>query len=282
MAVYAVGDIQGCYAPLSRLLENINFDPAQDTLWCVGDLVNRGPDSLEVINLLKSLKNQCVSVLGNHDLHLLSMVYGIRTPRPNDTLNKILESPQVDEIAHWLRQLPLLHHDAKSGHLLCHAGIYPWWTLEQAVNHADEVSTLLRDDSAVKKLLSTIYGNSPNKWRDDLGPKQRRRFIINAFTRMRFVSPKGRLNFSHSGYQGLLRKNRLPWFKIPNPSLDHYKVIFGHWSAAGLKNKKRYLGLDTGCVWGRHMTMVKLPEIPTTKKIKKSDIFICPNINSPS
>lgn len=271
MAYYAVGDIQGCYDPLARLLDQVNFDTNKDTLLCVGDLVNRGPKSLKTLRLLKSLNNQCVTVLGNHDIHLLSMIYGIRQPRPNDTLNKILKAHDAPELADWLRARPLLVVNKKRKFALCHAGIYPWWTLDQAEQNAATVERIFQNETKCIRLLSRIYSNKPSKWSDDFGKVQQRRFIINAFTRMRFCSPKGHLNLTESGYHGKSRKNRVPWFTIENNSLSQYRVIFGHWSALGLLNTPRHLCLDTGSVWGREMTMAKLPKRPNKDVILYTD-----------
>ncbi len=262
MAYYAVGDIQGCYDPLAKLLEKVNFDTSKDTLLCVGDLINRGPKSLKTLRLLKSLNNQCVTVLGNHDIHFLSMLYGVRTPRPNDTLTKSLQAHDAPEIGDWLRQQPLMVVNRKRRFVLCHAGIYPWWTLQQAQELADEVHNIFKQQKKCIKLLKKIYNNKPSKWDDNLAKVQRQRFIINAFTRMRFCSPKGHLNLTESGYSGKSRKNRLPWFQYTNQSLKDYRVIFGHWSALGLMNTPHHLALDTGCVWGREMTMAKIPKSP--------------------
>ena len=258
MAVYAVGDIQGCYAPLQRLLEKVNFDQSRDTLWCVGDLVNRGPDSLDVLRFLKTIEKQCVTVLGNHDLHLLSMIYDVRKPRSSDTLKAVLQAPDLDELSFWLRNQPLMFEDTARKSILCHAGIYPWWSRKQARKRAAEVEAVLRNEHRCIKFLKKLYGNKPSKWKKSLGKTRRRRFIINAFTRMRFCSPVGHLNLTESGYIGKSRKNRIPWFEIPNPGTEGYRVIFGHWSALGLLNTERHLCLDTGYVWGRHMTMAKL------------------------
>jgi len=260
MAYYAVGDIQGCYDPLIKLLDKVNFDTSKDTLLCVGDLVNRGPRSLDTLRLLKSIENQCVISLGNHDIHLLSMLYGIREPRPNDTLNKIIEAHDAIEIADWLRNQPLLSVNKKRRFVLCHAGIYPWWGLTEAQSYAKEVQAVFSNQKKCIKLLKRIYNNQPSKWNDNLGKIQRRRFIINAFTRMRFCSPKGHLNLTESGYNGKSRKNRMPWFHYKNQSLNDYRVIFGHWSALGLMNTRNFLALDTGCVWGREMTMARIPK----------------------
>lgn len=260
MALYAVGDIQGCYDQLQKLLDKVNFDPAGDTLYCVGDLVNRGPKSLKILRFLSKMGSSCTAVLGNHDIHLLSMIYGVRTPRPNDTLSKILEAKDVIDLAEWLRHLPLLVHDKEYKLLMCHAGIYPWWTIKQAKENAKEVERIFKDEDKCIKLLHKIYSNKPSKWQETLGKTQRRRFTINAFTRMRFCSPRGHLNLTESGYSGKVRKNRVPWFNISNPSLSEHRVIFGHWSALGLMVSDQFISLDTGCVWGREMTMAKIPK----------------------
>ena len=262
MAHYAVGDIQGCYDPLVKLLDRVNFDQSKDTLYCVGDLVNRGPKSLKTIRLLKSLKNQCVSVLGNHDIHLLSMMYGVREHRPNDTLRKVIDAPDAQEIADWLRNLPLLYINESRHFLMCHAGIYPWWTLKQAKKFALDVEDVFKNEDQCVKLLKRIYNNDPTKWTSGLGNIRQQRFTINAFTRMRFCSPKGHLNFSESGFTGKISHNRIPWFMIPNKSTQEYRIIFGHWSAVGLLNTPSHLALDTGFVWGREMTMAKIPKNP--------------------
>jgi len=263
MAHYAVGDIQGCYDPLSRLLDQVNFDTSKDTLLCVGDLVNRGPKSLKTLRLLKSLENQCISALGNHDIHLLSMMYEVRKPRHHDTLKKIIDAPDAQELANWLRTRPLFHVDSERKYALCHAGVYPWWSLKEAQQNAQEVEEIFQNEKKCIKLLKRIYSNDPSKWSNDLSKLHRRRFTINAFTRMRFCSPKGHLNLTESGYQGKTRKNRVPWFNFSNDSLKEYRVIFGHWSALGLLNTHQHLCLDTGYVWGREMTLAKIPKRST-------------------
>lgn len=267
MALYAIGDIQGCYDPLQRLLEQVNFDPAKDTLWSVGDIVNRGPESLKVIRFLKSLENQCVTVLGNHDIHLLSLIYDVRKPRSSDTLLPILNAPDLDDLSYWLRRRPLMVQNEDYKSVLCHAGIYPWWTRKQASKRAAEVEAVFQNEHHCIKLLKKIYSNSQRKWNKQLGSTPRKRFIINAFTRMRFCSPEGYLNLTESGYSGKIRKNRIPWFTVPNPDFVDYRVVFGHWSALGLLNTDRHLGLDTGYAWGRSMTLAKLPKNPK-KKVK--------------
>jgi bis(5'-nucleosyl)-tetraphosphatase (symmetrical) len=267
MATYAVGDLQGCYEPLARALDSVNFDQSKDTLLCVGDLVNRGPHSLKVLNFLRSLEKQCISVLGNHDIHLLSMIYGVREPKTNDTFTDVLDAPNLPEICEWLRQQPLMIVDDNRKYIVCHAGIYPWWTLSQAKSYANEVAAVFQTEKKLKKMLRKLYGNTPRKWHDDLQGSVRHRFIINAFTRMRFCTPKGNLNFSESGYRGKVRKNRFPWFLQQDSSFSEYRIVFGHWSALGFLNTGNYLGLDTGYVWGRSLTLAKIPKKPN-KKIK--------------
>ena len=274
MALYAIGDIQGCYDPLARLLDAVNFDSSKDTLYCVGDLVNRGSDSLGVVKLLKSLKNQCVTVLGNHDIHLLSMFYGVRKYRHRDTFEDIINDSSAADITQWLRQQPLMVVNQEHGFIMAHAGIYPWWTLAQAQARAADVQQCLRDEDKCIKLLKRIYNNKPTRWSEDLGKIKRRRFTINAFTRMRFVSPQGHLNFSKSDFDGKPHKNRVPWFEINNPSTGQYRIIFGHWSALGLLDTPQHLCLDTGYVWGRHMTMARIDK-PDIKQ--KTQLIIAAN-----
>jgi len=273
MAYYAVGDIQGCYDPLSRLLDQVNFDQSKDTLLCVGDLVNRGPDSLNTLRFLKSLNKQCITVLGNHDIHLLAMLYGIRSPRHSDTLDEILNAPDSQDIADWLRNKPLYVVNEKRKFVMSHAGIYPWWTMEDAKNKARSVEKTFQDEAKCIHLLKKIYSNEPSRWDDQLSNVEKARFIINAFTRMRFCSPGGHLDFTESGYKGKSTTNRLPWFEFYNPYFKDYRVIFGHWSALGLLNTRQHLALDSGCVWGNHMTLAKIPKRPD-KKIK---LFTEPN-----
>ena len=273
MAYYAVGDIQGCYDPLVRLLDKVNFDQSKDTLLCVGDLVNRGPQSLNVLRFLKSLENQCITVLGNHDIHLLAMLYGIRQPRHSDTLEKILKAPDSQEISDWLRSKPLFVINERRKFVMAHAGIYPWWGMSDAIKYSNKIQKKFKDEESCIQLLKKIYSNNPTKWSNKLTKIQKQRFTINAFTRMRFCSPKKHLNFSESGYIGKSRKNRLPWFEFTNDDFTNYRIIFGHWSALGLLNTRQHLALDTGCVWGKHMTLAKIPKNPD-KKVK---IFTEPN-----
>ncbi len=283
MALYAVGDIQGCYEHLSRLLERVNFDPADDILVCVGDLVNRGPESARTLDLVIGMGDRCQVVLGNHDIHFLALHYGVRSPKVNDTLIPLLKHEGANDYAKWLRKQPLLRVDEERKLIFCHAGIYPWWGLDMAQQRAREVEAVFAKRKKCIKLLNKIYSNQPSKWTEDLGPVARMRFSINAFTRMRFVSPKGHLNLTESGYSGRSRKNRLAWFDIANPYIADYKVVFGHWSALGLLNRPNVLCLDTGCVWGRELTMAKIPKNPNKiiKIFQTSSAEAWPIIQSP-
>lgn len=265
MAIYAVGDIQGCYDPLRRVLDKASFDADKDTLYCVGDLVNRGPSSAAVLRFLRSLNKSCVTVIGNHDIHLLSMYYGIRSPKASDTMVDVLNAPDAQELCDWVRQQRLIQVNKERQFVVTHAGIYPWWSIKQAKSYAKEIHKVLRDEEKCKKMLNKVYGNRPSKWDEDLHGIQRKRFIMNAFTRMRFVSPVGHLNLSETGYEKKSRKNRLPWFSIENPRVTDYKMVCGHWSTLGLVNKKSLLALDTGCVWGNEMTLAKIKSKPLEK-----------------
>lgn len=257
MSIYAIGDIQGCHEELQRLLETIHFDPAQDALWFVGDLVNRGPGSLEVLRLVKSLGDRAVTVLGNHDLHLLAVAEGIGKLHSSDTLDGILNAPDRDELLHWLRHQRLLH--AEGGHVLVHAGLLPQWTVAQAQALAREVESALRsDDYAV--FLEKMYGNTPHGWDDGLEGYKRLRVIVNAFTRLRICTPQGEMEFRFKGEVENIPPGYLPWFEVPQRCSRDATVIFGHWSALGLKVEPGVVALDTGCLWGGPMTAIRLED----------------------
>jgi bis(5'-nucleosyl)-tetraphosphatase (symmetrical) len=257
MAIYAVGDVQGCCAELRQVLEQVRFDPAHDRLWLVGDLVNRGPDSLGVLRLVKSLGDSAITVLGNHDLHLLAVAEGIGELHHTDTLDEILAAPDRDELLHWLRNRPLLH--AQDGHVLVHAGLLPQWSVAQAASLAREVEAALRGDDYAA-FLGHMYGNSPHNWDDSLTGYKRLRVIVNAFTRMRICTPDGRMEFRFKGEVQDTPEGYLPWFDVPGRKSAGSTVIFGHWSALGLLNRKDVVALDTGCLWGGPMSAVRLDD----------------------
>jgi bis(5'-nucleosyl)-tetraphosphatase (symmetrical) len=257
MATYAVGDIQGCYAELQQLLERIRFDPAQDRLWLVGDLVNRGPDSLRVLRLVKSLGERAITVLGNHDLHLLAVAEGTAELHRSDTLDEILDAPDRDELLTWLRHQRLMY--AEGDYVLVHAGLMPQWSVKQASKLAREVEKALRgDDYAV--FLARMYGNTPHNWDDELDGYKRLRVIVNAFTRLRVCTPQGEMEFRFKGEVEKIPDGFLPWFEVSERKSRKATVIFGHWSALGLKVTPKVIALDTGCLWGGPMTAIRLED----------------------
>jgi bis(5'-nucleosyl)-tetraphosphatase (symmetrical) len=257
MAIYAVGDIQGCHAELVQLLETIRFDQAADKLWLVGDLVNRGPGSLEVLRLVKSLGDNAITVLGNHDLHLLAVAEGVADLHRSDTLDEVLNAHDRDELLHWLRNQRLLH--AEEGYVLVHAGLLPQWSVEQAVNLAREVEQSLRDDNHAV-FLARMYGNAPHSWDDNLAGYKRLRVIVNAFTRMRICTNDGEMEFKFKGEVENIPAGYQPWFDVPGRASKDASVIFGHWSALGLKVEPRIIALDTGCLWGGPLSAIRLED----------------------
>src|SRR3989338_10114432 len=257
MAIYAVGDVQGCYAELVRLLEDTRFDPAADKLWLVGDLVNRGPGSLEVLRLIRSLGDSAITVLGNHALHLLAVAEGIGELHRTDTLDEILNAPDRDELLHWLRNQRLLH--AQDGYVLVHAGLLPQWSVAQAESLAREVETALQDKDYAT-FLKRMYGNTPHSWDDDLTGDKRLRVIVNAFTRMRICTKEGEMEFKFKGEVENIPAGYLPWFDIPRRASSKATVICGHWSALGLLVTDKVIALDTGCLWGGPMSAVRLED----------------------
>lgn len=257
MSIYAVGDIQGCYAELQQLLEQIRFDPAQDQLWLVGDLVNRGPDSLQVLRLVKSLGESAITVLGNHDLHLLAVAAGTVTLHYSDTLDEVLAAPDSEELLTWLRQQRLLHvHDE---HVLVHAGLLPQWSVKQALSLAHEVEDALRGNDYVT-FLARMYGNSPRGWDSDMRGYKRLRVITNAFTRMRVCTEQGEMEFKFKGEINSIPHGYFPWFDVPERASANATMVFGHWSALGLKVEPHVIALDTGCLWGGPMTAIRLED----------------------
>lgn len=257
MAIYAVGDVQGCHAELVQMLDQIAFDPAADQLWLVGDLVNRGPGSLEVLRLVKSLGDSAITVLGNHDLHLLAVAEGVAELNDIDTLDEILAAPDRDELLHWLRNQRLLH--VQDGYVLVHAGLLPQWSVAQAASLAREVEAALRSDDYAT-FLARMYGNAPHQWDDELSGYKRLRVIVNAFTRMRICTQEGEMEFRFKGEVEHIPAGYMPWFDIPRRASHDATVIFGHWSALGLLLRKNILALDTGCLWGGPMSAVRLED----------------------
>ncbi|MDH3275737.1 MAG: symmetrical bis(5'-nucleosyl)-tetraphosphatase [Gammaproteobacteria bacterium] len=258
MAIYAIGDIQGCYDPFRKLLDALEFDAGKDTLWLTGDLVNRGPKSLKTLRFVRSLGDSAITVLGNHDLHLLALSVGkIRYGQRFETLDNILKASDCDELMDWLRHRPLAHYDKSLGTLLVHAGVHPRWSAKKTMARAAEVESVLQGSKG-KALLGKMYGNAPTQWSNDLTGYRRLRFIVNCLTRMRMVTRKMRLNFAHSGSPWRARKDLVPWYDVGDPAWAGTRVVFGHWSSLGLVVLPEMISLDTGCVWGRQLTAVRL------------------------
>ena len=257
MATYAIGDIQGCYTELLRLLEQICFDPAIDKLWLVGDLVNRGPDSVNVLRLIKSLGDAAIAVLGNHDLHLLAVAEGAAKLHRCDTLHDILDAPDRDELLTWLRAQRLLY--VEDEFVLVHAGLLPSWTVAQAQQLAHEAEAALAGKHYYDFLVQ-MYGNHPDHWEDDLSGYKRLRVITNACTRMRVCTLRGEMEFKFKGEVHNVPEGYMPWFDVPGRASANATVVCGHWSALGLKVAPQVIALDTGCLWGGALSAVRLED----------------------
>lgn len=257
MATYAIGDIQGCYDQLRQLLDRVAFDPSRDALWLAGDLVNRGPQSLAVLRFLRGLGDRAVITLGNHDLHLLVVAAGVRKPHAGDTLDELLTAPDRDELLDWLRRQRLMHVDA--GYAMVHAGLLPQWSVPQALMLAREVEAVLQGPD-YGEFLQHLYGNEPRHWRDDLRGYGRLRIVVNAMTRLRLCTDDGTMEFAHKAALADAPAGYRPWFDIPGRASRGTPLIFGHWAALGLMLRDNLLGIDSGCVWGRQLTAVRLED----------------------
>jgi len=257
MSTYAIGDIQGCYDSLMELLGSFGFDAARDRLWLVGDLVNRGGQSLAVLRFVAGLGPRAVTVLGNHDIHLLMVASGMTRKRGGDTFDDVLDAPDRDELLGWLRRQPLLH--TEGGHVMVHAGILPQWPLEDAVALARETESRLAGPGYLD-FFAELYGNDPVAWDPALTGHARARFAVNVFTRMRLVDADGNLDFTHKGSLARAPVGLVPWFDSPLRVPMRASILFGHWSALGLVERPGVLGLDTGCVWGRQLTAFRLED----------------------
>jgi bis(5'-nucleosyl)-tetraphosphatase (symmetrical) len=257
VTTYAIGDVQGCYASLMRLLERIDFDSGRDVLWFVGDLVNRGPDSLSVLRFVRGLGNRAVTVLGNHDLHLLAIYEGVRNARSKDTLAAVLAAPDCAELMDWLAHRALLHVDDELGFAMVHAGIPSIWSLARAETLARELEAVLRGP-ARREFLGDMYGNDPALWREDLSGNARLRTITNYFTRMRVLDADGRLNLEFSGPPAAAPVGYRPWFEDYRAAQLPVRLVFGHWAAlSGECDVPGLFALDTGCVWGGRLTALQ-------------------------
>jgi len=256
MAVYAIGDLQGCLDSYLELLDRLALTPT-DKIWLTGDLVNRGPKSLETLRYVKSQGEQVITVLGNHDLHLLALASGRFAAKPNPTLQPILHADDRDELLDWLLRRPLLHRDDDLGWVMVHAGIHPRWDIDQAEKLAREAEAVLTGPDHLG-FIQHMYGNHPDNWDDGLAGYDRTRFIINVFTRMRFCDRDGRLDYLHKGPIGSQGSGLFPWFELEQSTGVSHKIVFGHWSALGRGGNGQNHGIDTGCLWGSRLTAIRL------------------------
>ena len=263
MATYAIGDVQGCYEQLRTLLAQLRFEPRRDRLWFCGDLVNRGPASAEVLRFARGLDDRVVAVLGNHDLHLLAAAYGKRPLRTKDTFTDVLDAPDGQALIDWLRNRPLLHHDAELGYTLVHAGVPPQWDLDAARRCADEVEQTLRGDHWTE-LLERMYGDQPERWSESLTGWDRLRVIINCFTRIRYCNRSGRLTMHEKGPPGTQPSDMMPWYAVPERKTRGEAIIFGHWATLQIRDRLApgygVHHLDTGCAWGGYLTAMRLED----------------------
>ena len=260
MATYAIGDVQGCYRELRLLLQKVSFNPSKDKLWFVGDLVNRGPDSLSVLRFVKALGKRAIVVLGNHDLHLLAVHFGEQTPRASDTFNEVLKAQDREDLMNWLRTRKILHRSKKLGFCMTHAGIPIIWSEKKARALAKEVQFVLRSNHC-GYFFRHMYGNYPSFWTDSLQGMARLRVITNYFTRMRLINGIGELELVYKGGVDELPDGFIPWFCPYREKPPKRELIFGHWAALnGKTNVPRVHALDTGCVWGRSLTAMRLED----------------------
>ena len=255
MATYAIGDIQGCFHALMALLARLQFNPKQDRLWLVGDLINRGSGSLNVLRWCYQHQDSLQIVLGNHDLHALAVVHGLKPAHKGDTLQACIDAPDRDVLFNWLRHQPLMIE--KNGYVMLHAGLLPQWTISKALSYACEVETVLQSEH-FPHFLVNMYGALPNQWQPDLAGMDRLRIITNAFTRMRICTADGELEFAFKGELPDVPEGYMPWFDVPNRKSAGANIICGHWSALGLRQRNNIHALDTGCLWGGQLTAMCL------------------------
>ena len=270
MAVYAIGDVQGCYSDLRRLLDHLDFDDTADTLWFCGDLVNRGLESLETLRFVKGLGDAAVTVLGNHDLHLLALYHSGKARPKNDTLFAVLNSHDTDELIAWLQMRPLLHRDKALSKVLVHAGIHPDWPVSQALDYAAEVEQVLQGADC-QLFFANMYGDQPDQWDDDLNGMPRLRCITNIFTRIRFLSSDGRIDMRAKGSPSQ-HQSLTPWFELNQRDAEADDIVFGHWSTLETGRYGKHFATDGGCVWGGKIVALRID-----RKEPEWDSIACQN-----
>jgi bis(5'-nucleosyl)-tetraphosphatase (symmetrical) len=263
MAVYAIGDVQGCFDELMKLLDQVQFDPAVDQIWLAGDLVNRGPNSADVLRFARDMGPETVKVvLGNHDLHLLATAAGVNKHQHRmDTMDSVLEADDKDELVLWLRQQPLFYHDENLAFSMVHAGLPAPWSIAECSQRAKEVETVLQSDNW-QEFFRHMYGNEPQQWSDNLNGWDRLRYITNCFTRLRYCHIDGRLALKFKGHPQERPENQLSWFDMPNRASQEDNIVFGHWSTLGTGQYGHVFSLDSGAVWGDLLTAVRLDQQP--------------------
>jgi bis(5'-nucleosyl)-tetraphosphatase (symmetrical) len=258
MATYAIGDIQGCFSALEKLVQQLQFDPSNDCLWFVGDLVNRGPDSVSVLRYIKNLGKSAVTVLGNHDLHLLAVAAGCAPMREKDTVRDVLTAPDRDDLLEWMRHQPVLYKEGDF--LMIHAGLLPEWSAGDAANYAQEVHTMLQS-ADYRTFLAALYNDKrARRWSSGMTGMDRSMVIAKILTRLRICTVDGRMDLSFKRPPEQAPSGYLPWFQVPNRRNTDATIIFGHWAALGLHLQDNVIGLDSGCVWGRQLTAVRLDD----------------------
>jgi bis(5'-nucleosyl)-tetraphosphatase (symmetrical) len=268
LSTYVIGDVQGCHDELQHLIDKIAFDPATDKLWFVGDLVNRGRGSLETLRFVKSLGSSAVSVLGNHDIHLLALYCGVRPAGQDPTLDPVLQAEDVEPLLHWLLHRPLLHRDGTQ--LMVHAGLHRDWSIATACELANEIESALtsacsEDDTSIdreelRSVIKQLYGRTSGTWADNAATDQRLRYALNCLTRMRFCTDDGTPDFSCSDPPGSQPAPLLPWYELQNSEQRRHQLFIGHWSALGLRTIDNLCALDSGCVWGNSLSAMRLAD----------------------
>lgn len=279
MAIYAIGDVQGCYDELQELLTHINFKSDRDQLWFCGDIVNRGPKSLKTLRFIRSLEENATTVLGNHDLHLLATAYDHRRPGKKDTFDKILQAKDSEVLLDWLRHRPLVFHNEENDVTLLHAGIHPDWSINKTLKLANEVEQILQSDEHIN-FYKNMYGDKPTTWSNSLSGWPRYRYITNIFTRLRYCDAQGRPALNAKGAPGSQAKHLMPWYEVPDRKTKNDTLIFGHWSTlphAGRKAINNTYAIDSGCLWGGYLTAMRLGK----KKFKYTRMH-CPGAQKPT